>query len=482
MTRANGPEVSGHRKAATASSRGAGTDPAGTDRFARVHDATGGRRGRWRRTDTAWALLLVLLAFTITLLGVGRGTSFSLYDEATHADYALRIASGELPFAGSKLAPEVLREWSCRSQDGFEEAIPPCAGTHSASSYPARGENYNYSHPPTYYAITAAAASLAQALPVGLTFFSAARLTGAFWLAAALVGMYIVLRQWKVPRQLAASAAAILAAAPSVAHASSIVTNDAPGVLAGVLALWVLTRVAVQSRLDWLLPAALAAFVASIKVIHAVSMLAVAAVVLALALAAFRKGERRRGRALAVISLGIVGAVGLVHLGWSAYQAGRATPDWISPITGINTDPVVGGPVDDWAPTLASGFGVTQSFWVQDSLASDALLFVAPALAVLMTAAVFVNVSVFAPGDARRLVGWVAFVGCAVLPLLVQIQAYINSADYFPYVSSRYAMSLLPLTVAAFAMVVHLREWRVATVLVSGCSVAVLLLSFGGVL
>ena len=446
--------------------------------------STGSRAGedraRWRRADYLWACALVALAFSITLLGVLRATSFSLYDEATHVDYAWQIASGDLPFAGSQLAPEVLQEWSCRGLDGFDDQIPPCGESHDASEYPLRGENYNFGHPPTYYALTAGAAGLAEALPLGVTFMTAARLTGAIWLAAALVGLYGVLRLWRVPRVLSAGSAALLAAVPSVAHAASIVTNDAPGALTGVLALWVLTRVALQEKLGWLLPTLLAAFVASTKVMNAVAMLAVAAVVLGLAVVAFRAGERIRARSLLVIAAGIGAATAVVHVGWRIFQGGRGNPDWLSPVIGVNTRPTEGTPVDEWLPTLFEGFGITQTFWLQASLSSFAVFASAQLLALIMTAAPFVNVATLPVGDRRRLVGWAALVGCAVVPLIVQIQTYVNDEDYFPEISGRYGISLLPLTIGALAFVVHLRKWRVAPSLVVGACLVALFASFTG--
>lgn len=438
------------------------------------------RGRRPRRGDLGWVLGLVALSFLITVLGVVRATSLSALDEATHLDYAWSIAQGELPYAGSVMAPEVLTEWSCRKTP--QDDLPPCGGPQPPAEYPAGASNYNYSHPPTYYAVTAAVARVGESLPLGLTFTTAARLSGAAWLAAAVVGLYLVLRSWRVSPLISGSAAAVVAASPLVAHASSIVSNDAPGALSGVLALWVLSRVAVHGKLGWLLPTALAAFVVSVKVIHSVSMLAVAAVLLAMAVPALRRRDRVRARSLVVIALGLVSATALVHFGWSAYQATRAVPGWTSPIAGINTDPVVGSVWDEWLPTLLGGFGITESFYLQESVSSAALLAVGPLLAVLLTAAPFANVAAFSAVDARRLVGWGALVGCAAVPLLVQIQAYINSEDYFPIVSERYALSLLPMTVTALALVAHHRGWRAATVAVSGTAVAVLVLSFAGLL
>src|SRR3954468_12534295 len=43
-----------------------------------------GGRVRWGGPDPLWALLLILLAFTIPLLGVTRAISLSPFDEASH--------------------------------------------------------------------------------------------------------------------------------------------------------------------------------------------------------------------------------------------------------------------------------------------------------------------------------------------------------------------------------------------------------------
>ena len=79
----------------------------------RRRQRVGDGRLRWARIDTVWSLLLVLLAFTITTLGVTRAISLSPFDEASHIDYAWAVSHFNLPFAGSTMAPEVLQEWSC---------------------------------------------------------------------------------------------------------------------------------------------------------------------------------------------------------------------------------------------------------------------------------------------------------------------------------------------------------------------------------
>ena len=436
----------------------------------------------WRWVDAWIVAALVLLACTISILGVERAPSLSAFDESTHIDYAWRVASGTLPYAGAEITPEVLADWSCRSQDNSVDALPPCGEIRPATDYPAQGQNYNFTHPPTYYLLTAGVTRAVDLLPGDRSFISVARLTGAGWLSAALAGLYLVLRVWRAPRLLAAAAAVVLASVPSVAHASSIVTNDAPAALSGVLALWVLTRVVVQERLGWLVPVVVTTFVASTKVMNAVSLLAVAGIVVLVAAAAGRAGDRARALRLTGVAAGIVVPILAVWQAWTAFQRTRALEGWTSPIRGVNTAPVEGSPVDEWLPTLFSSFGITQDFWLQDALLGVALVASAGLLSVVMTAAPFANVAAFGAGDARRLVGWAALIGCLAVPLVVQLQTWVGYGDYFRHVTSRYGLSLLPLTIAAFVLVAQARNWRVAPTVLSALGIGALLLSFAGVL
>jgi 4-amino-4-deoxy-L-arabinose transferase-like glycosyltransferase len=439
-----------------------------------------GRPSRW--IDVVIVAGLVLLACTITVLGVERAPSLSAFDESTHIDYTWRVAHGTLPYAGSEITPQVLSDWSCRSQDNLADSLPPCGEPHPAAEYPAKGENYNFTHPPTYYLITAGVTKAADLLPFDVSFISAARLTGAAWLAAALVGLYLLLRRWWAPRLLAVSAAVLLAAVPSIAHASSVVTNDAAAALAGVLGLWLVTRVAVQEKYGWLLPTVVTAFIASTKVMNAIALLAAAAVVAVLAVGAARSGDRRRALRLGGLATGVVVATLVVWVAWSTFQKTRAVDGWISPIRSAHTAPVEGLPFDEWLPNMFSTFGIVQDYWLQNALTGFAIVALVGLLKVVMTAAPFANIAAFAPGDVRRLVGWAALIGCLAVPLVVQLQTYAGDGYYFHTLTSRYGLSLLPLCIAAFALVAQSRQWRVAPALLGGVSIGALLLSFAGVL
>lgn len=430
--------------------------------------------------DGVIMLVLALLAVLVSVLGVVRAPDLSALDEYTHIDYAWRVAHGQLPFAGSEIAPEVLADWSCRGQSNA--ALPECGTAADNEQYPNGGENYNYWHPPLYYAITGYAAALLSWLPLGLEFVTAARLTGGAWFAAAVVAMFLVARSWRTSRLIAALAAGSLLAVPAFGHASSIVTNDAPAALAGVAALWVLTRVVLQNRLGWVLPAVLMFLIAATKTVNVLGMLSVLGVIGLLALQSFFRGDRVRGWRLLRIPLAGALAVIVALVAWELVQSGRGVPGWQSPISGQNTREVVGLPFDEWAPTIVGAFGLTTHFWLQPAIAGIAVTTVARILGTVFTAAPFAGVVAWARARPERMVAWAALAGALAAPLVVQVDTFMGSGNYFPTFNRRYAITLIPVTVMVWALICRDKGWRVVPAsLVTVCAGAVLL-SFAGIL
>src|ERR1035437_5625890 len=116
---------------------------------------------------------LVVVSCTFLVIAIGlvgivihRAPELSIFDEATHADYAYQISQGHVPAKGSTIAPEILKEWSCHGSFN-NKGLPPCKGPRlDAAQYPGLGQNYNFGHPPVYYAITGVIAGAADtALP-----------------------------------------------------------------------------------------------------------------------------------------------------------------------------------------------------------------------------------------------------------------------------------------------------------------------------
>lgn len=420
---------------------------------------------RWRVVAVVAGLLALTAVLVVT--AVYRGPQFSLFDESTHADYAWEISHGQVPAAGDTLAPEIRQEWSCHG--GIPGLVLPACGATGvpASAYPARGENYNFAHPPLYYLITGSIARVLDAAYPGQNFVTAARLVGLLWLLAAMAVLYVALRRFSASRPFAAVATAFLPLTPLVLHASTTVTNDAAAALSGALALFVLARLAVQQRLGWLVPAAATAFATATKVINAVPLLVVAVLFGLLAVLRWRAGDRRSARSIGLAGGAVLVSFLTVYGGWMAFQSGRGLPGWTSPVAGVSDRPVHGLPFNELLSTSFSGFPLTSTFYLPPAVNGQAVGIWVRLLTALVVAAPFVALLVFTRPTPAWLVGLGTLAGMALFPLAVEVQVYVSSGHYFPVIVPRYGMSLIPWAFGCLALAASYRRERLGTAAVT---------------
>lgn len=415
---------------------------------------------------------LALLVGLLVGLAVFRAPQMSPFDEGTHADYAYQVAHGHIPYAGSRGAVEISRDAACH---GFaiqpRTQLPPCGAPN-----PPVGENYNFAHPPLYYAITGVTARSVDMLFPGEHFITLARLMGAAWLWAGAMLLFLAVRAFGVPWPFAAAAAALLPLVPGVLYASSTVTNDAAAAVSGGLAMLMMARVLVQDRTSWVLPSLAALGVTATKVINALPFLAVMAALLVLAVAAWRRGDRAYARALFAVSVGIGAAVLTVYEGWGLFQSTRGIPGWVSPILGVTGRRISGSPVGELLSTSFSGFNLVAGYFLPKTINSHVMLLWARALNIAVLAAPLMALI----AGHRRSVYWTAGAvtlgGLLALPLVVEVQVYLNDRMYFPGVNSRYGLSLIPGALACLALVAWKRgalRLAVAGTLVGGLAALV---------
>jgi len=408
---------------------------------------------------------LVSVSFVFFLIAVGlvslvalRAPQLSPFDEATHADYAYQISHGHVPAKGSTLAPEILKQWSCHGYyDG--SPLPPCAGPGTdASAYPGLGEDYNFAHPPLYYAVTGMITRVADdALPGSPHFITLARLLGSLWLFSAMLVLYLALRRFGASWQLSAAAAMLLPLCPQVLFASATVTNDAPAALAGSLAILMLARILVQRKLGWMIPALVTGLCAATKLLNAVPMLSVAGVLVVVAIVLWRKAHREEAQRLALIAIGVLAATAIVYVGWTVFQSGRGLAGWKSPIQGFHDHPVVGSPVDEIFSTSFTGLQLINDFYLPPQLGSTWFTLWVRVLAFLAAAAPLLLLAVTRKGAVERWLAAVALLGMISYPMIVELQVYTSQGRYFPVVVSRYGMSTIPLLIACLAMTAQRR-------------------------
>ncbi|WP_062377587.1 glycosyltransferase family 39 protein [Demequina pelophila] len=431
------------------------------------------RASRW------WVTLLYVVVSAVIVIPVvtGPGTALSRIDEPTHADYAYQVAHGTVPYAGSVIAPEIRDLWACAGQERYE--LPACGDDAEAWEFPYQGQQYNYPHPPLYYAVVGVPARAIAAV-TGTDFITAARLLGIGWLAGGMLMLFVALRRWRIDPAAAIIAPLLLPAFPRVLHAVTTVNPDAAAILIGASALWLAARILVDDDAPWWLGALLAGAAGISKTITTVPFIALGALMTFRALRDWRRRGRPRGRDVAMIA-GMAGAILLPYLAWSAFQSGHGDPHWVNPLVGLNTRDVVGLPGSEWMETLFSGLELASDYYVQPPLNVALLVSWTRLLNVLIIGAIFAVIVACAKEPARRSLGWLVLAGTALFPTIVQIQAYFNTAvpQYFPHVTGRYGLALIPAAVACIVVAAHKAGYRRLVYVLSAGGLVVLAVVIG---
>lgn len=447
---------------------------------ARAFDSQGAGAKDSVRGLTLAAILIFALSALIGLSEIYSSPKFSLVDEPTHVDYAWKISHGEIPYAGAPLSPEILEAWSCMGAESIQ--LPTCGDNAPYSEYPLAGENYNYSHPPLFYATVGLGARIMSALPLGIGFVVAARVMNLLWVIVGQIVLYYALRRWNIGRAVAIAASVLVIAFPPVLAVATKVNPDAASVLAASLTIIVTKKIVAGNRMSpWLL-FLLAVLITATKVMNVLPLLGlVMALLCLLPLKRFPEIEWRRA---GVVAGAVVAGVIVVYFGWAAFQRGRGVPGWVNPVKGINTRPIEGGPFAEWLSTLLRGFNLAQSAYFDSSVSAWSVNLVVAALGLVSVAFAAGGVLMFDKTDPRAVLAFVLFFGCLVWPTLVQFQAYVSvdrSVGYFfPSMTSRYGIAMTGILVGVVAAVVDNRRANQAfVVLVGTCYLVMLLAVFG---
>lgn len=409
------------------------------------------------------AIGLGLLALVTLLVGlsVDRAPQLSPFDEWTHADYAYQVSHGHIPAKGSTLAPEILREFSCHGL--WTPFNMPACGTKSPSpsQYPSRGEDYNWSHPPLYYAITGFITRGVDALIPGQHFITIARLVGILWLFTAMMVLYFAVRMFGAAWQFALAAAAAIPLIPLVLHGGSTVNNDAAAPVCGALALWLLGWVLVRKHTGWVIPLVLTVAATATKVLNGLPFLVVLGTFLVIGVVRWHGGDATSGRRLVILTaVSVVGFV-VVYKGWAAFQSGRGLANWVNPVAGTSDRATQGLPFDELLSTSFTGLNFVANYFLPSSINGEKVLLWNRAIAAVASAAPFVALLAFRARTWQWLVGLTALLGVLAYPLVVEVQIHLDQhGRYFPSVVARYGIAFVPFLLAAMALAVDKRHLR----------------------
>ncbi len=273
--------------------------------------------------------IVALLGAALVALHVHSYQQLSVYDEVQHVDYVNRLLQGGVPASGDLWLPVTVDSVTCRTID-YPGEYPPCGASVGFDQLPNSGFTTAFIHTPVYYLLPAGAVWATSPLPLSVDPVSIMRATGALWLAAALVLMWLVWRDLRVPWQVRAGLALAMITAPTVLLAHSTVTNDATGLAAGAAVLLATLRWD-QGRLRLWVPVAVAAAAVLLKATSLAVLLMACAFVLVRGLQRASLERRPWWTALTRRSLLFVGglavAAGVIGVGWSALSTARAHMD-----------------------------------------------------------------------------------------------------------------------------------------------------------
>ncbi|QHO91457.1 hypothetical protein CWT12_09285 [Actinomyces sp. 432] len=455
----------------------AATDVAGRSaasrRGRRAAGGGGGSRAGavWRRRwpDVGVAAAIAAFAFAIAALQIWRVDEISPIDEATHIDYVWRIMHGELPHRGDTYTSFTLEEWSCRKQASVYNKLPEC-GVTDRSQFKVILENYNAWQPPGLFAVVAVMTRMGMAVssldPVTLM-----RLSCAVFIAVGLGMVYALMRMWSLPRGLAAAVALLLLANPFTLMMATTVSTDAPFLVFGVLSAIVLTR-ELSGRSAALLALVTGACAGLVKTIALASLVIVLGVLGVIAVVRLVRGSGRWWQPLLTVAAGASGA-GLVTLVWGRYVTAHTPSGWRNLVLGQNNTEYVGSPLDEWLPTLTDVFGYTAGSWEGSPVMTYHGQLLTSLAGLALTVVPFCGL--IALRGRERLLAGIAAVGPVLVVLIVQIQAWVREEVYFPTVSARYGVTLIPLTALVLGLLLKPLGRRGQAVVWGVCAVVLVL-------
>ena len=302
--------------------------PVATKDSPRSHRACVVGRESW--TARAALLLVVLLGVGLVGLHIESYRPLSQYDEAQHVDYVSHLLQGHVPASGDRWLPSTTYAVACRTIDS-PFPYPPCDPSADNGAMPNYGLTTEFQQPPLYYVVPAAGVWLsAHLLPGAVDEIGVMRATGALWLVAGLVLLWLLWRDLGVAWPARVGLSLALVAAPTLLLAESTVNNDGTALAAGAAVTLATLRWS-AGRLPMWVPLALAVVALVLKTTNVAVLLAVCAFVL---IRRLQRADRTKGAWRAIVTTRTMMFVGVcavatvtVALGWSAVQDSRASVD-----------------------------------------------------------------------------------------------------------------------------------------------------------
>ncbi|MFN8184671.1 MAG: glycosyltransferase family 39 protein [Candidatus Nanopelagicales bacterium] len=190
---------------------------------------------RWQTAVAA--LLSGVLVAVLSGTFLARTDFFNPFDENSHYDYVVRIAStGAVPARDAQLTQQALADWACSGVPGFERLECGAAEQRPVDA-PWEGANTATRYFPSYYALTAAPTRVLHDVSA-LSWLDAARAATTLWLVGLAVGLVLLARALGISTQAALAASLLACSMPLVVVQGVSLNNDVAAATVGVLAVW----------------------------------------------------------------------------------------------------------------------------------------------------------------------------------------------------------------------------------------------------
>lgn len=199
-------------------------------------------RTQWFVRMAPHLVFALLSAVFVGTVVSNHGQDFSVFDEYVYYDYLVKFPEHGIVRQGEEIGPETRAILSCHGSEPFGLIGQPCGSDYADdSAYPLEGKTSGDLYTPLFFAVTWLGAKLIQ-LVGDVDLLTAARLTGAAWLAATLSALHVTCRRFGADPTVAFAVCLAFFASPFAWWTYTYISTDAPSALFGAVALLLLHR------------------------------------------------------------------------------------------------------------------------------------------------------------------------------------------------------------------------------------------------
>lgn len=419
-----------------------------------------------RLNDGAAVAIIFLYTLLLCIPAVFRYDGVSLYDEITHFDYAYKLTvEHSIPTSAQPLSDAALAAWACRDSDWADDSSNLCEravdGTTALNEFPIDSIDHSGFKPILYYSITGfgAQALAAAASPVAdLDLFDAMRIMSVLWLAAGACAFQVVMSRWTGRPALTLAASLLLVSLPAVTLHGFTITPDAGGLVAGAAAIAIAARMAC-GRPAILMTAGLSFLVVSTNLLSIVAILSVASIGVCYALTHLASGRHSDIRQWAGPFAGALLGTAVSYAGAALLTRSAMPALPASQTTGLPTEPPLDSVFNPIADTIAKNVGLISPYWMPGQLNSPEWAAFSRIFVLVLIAIPFITMWTSQVKSRDFILGLSLLTGALLVPVFVQTLEILTRGEYFPLISGRYSLSLVPLSLACLAIFACKKTW-----------------------